>query len=236
MEPRWRSEGDIVTETQKGSHKKSRVDERRTRTWLLAFTPVAIAAGFVVRPYVSDFTDDKVVAAAIAENTGQWTIAALLMVAAAVVLIFALPAAVRRAGGSERRARWVHTAIIIGTAGFALQVGLTGLGGAAASRMGADVAIFLGSSSGLEGSVLVFGLLALLLAWVGVIRAVWLSELPTSIKWVVIIGAVLGFLGHWYPSSIGEYIASAGTAAALWPLAAYRPTRETAGDTTPKSR
>lgn len=210
--------------------------EEQTRTWMLRVAPAAVAAGFVARPYVSDFTDDEVVATAIAENTGRWTFAALLMVAAAVVLIFALRAAVKRVGGTDRRARWVHTAIIIGTAGFALQVGLTGLGGAAASRMGADVAAFLGSSSGLEGAVLAFGLLALLLAWVGVIRAVWLSELSTSIKWFVIVGAVLGFLGHWYPSSIGEYIASAGTAAALWPLAAYRSTQETTEDTTPKSR
>lgn len=210
--------------------------EARIRTWLLTAAPAVVAAGFVSRPYVSDFTDDEVVAAAIAGNTGRWTLAALLMVAGAVVLIFALPAAVRRVGGSERRARWVHTAIIIGTVGFALQVGLSGLGGAAASRMGADTAAFLGSSSGLEGAVLSFGLLALLLAWVGVIRAVWVSELATSIKWMVIVGAVLGSLGHWYPSSMGEYIASVGTAAALWPLAAHRSTHEAMENGTPKSR
>lgn len=202
------------------------MSEEQGRTWLLALAPAAVAAGFLARPYVSDFTDDEVVAAAIAGNTERWTIAALLMVAAAVVLIFALPAAVRRVGGSEHRARWVHTAIIIGTTGFALQVGLSGLGGAAASRMGADVAAFLNASYWLEGAVLSFGLLALLLAWVGVIRTVWVSELRDSIRWVVIVGAVLGFLGHWYPSSMGEYIASAGTAVALWPLAAYRPTSE----------
>lgn len=209
--------------------------EERIRTWLLTAAPVAVAAGFVARPYVSDFTDAEVVAAAIAEDTGRWTFAALLMVAGAVVLVFSLPAAVRRVGGSERRARWVHTAIIIGTAGFALQVGLSGLGGAAASRMGADTAAFLDSSSVLEGAVLSFGLLALLLAWVGVIRAVWTSELAASIKWIVIVGAVLGTFGHWYPSSIGEYVASVGTATALWPLAAHRSTHELT-DKTPTIR
>jgi hypothetical protein len=92
---------------------------------------------------------------------------------------------------------------------------------------------FLDASSGLEGAVLLFGLLALLLAWVGGIREVWLSELSPSIKWVVIIGGVLGFLGYWYPS-IGEYITSAGTAAALWPLAAYPRQRRSAKHDPPR--
>lgn len=201
------------------------MSEARTRTWLLATAPVAVAAGFVARPYVSDFTDEEVMAAVISANTGQWTTAALLMVAAAVVLVFALPAAVRRVGASERSARWVRTAIIIGTVALTLQVGLVGLGGAAASRSGADVVAFLDAAT-LEIPILLVGLLALLVAWVGVIRAVWLSRLATSIKWVVIIGSVLGFLGHWYPSSIGEYIASAGTAVALWPLAFSPPAEE----------
>lgn len=205
-------------------------------TWLLATAPIAVAAGFAARPYVSNFTDDEVVAAAIADNTARWVFSALLMVAAAVVLIFALPAAVKRVGGSERRARWVHTAIIIGTVALALQVGLVGLGGAAAGRIGADVPAYLDASFGVEGAVLSFGLLALLVAWVGVLRAVWLSELSAPIKWVVMTGGVLGFLGHWYPSSVGEYIASAGTAAALWPLAAYPPRKGASQDTTPLDR
>lgn len=77
--------------------------------------------------------------------------------------------------------------------------------------------------SGLEIAVLMVGLLALLVAWIGVIRAVWTFPTPTSIKWIVTVGGALGALGHLYPESPGEYAASAGTAAGLWVLAAQRP-------------
>lgn len=199
------------------------VNESTARTWILVLAPLVVAAGFFARPYVSDFTNNELMAAAINDLTGQWIAAGLLMVAGAVLLAFALPAAVRRVDGGEARERRVQGAAIIGASLLALQVGLSSLGAAAASRIGADVVEFRDAMSGLEIAVLMVGLLALLIAWIGVIRAVWASALPTSIKWIVTVGGVLGALGHLYPGSPGEYAASVGTAAGLWVLAVQRP-------------
>ena len=196
--------------------------ESRTRTWLLVIAPVVVAAGIFARPFVSDFTDDEVLAMTIAEATRQWEVAGLLMAAGAVLLALALPAAARQTGGGEGLERWVRIAATTGAVLLALQVGMVGLGAAAASRIGANVVEFLDVSSGLELGVLMVGLLALVAAWVGVIRAAWTSAVPIWIKWIVTVGGALAALGPLYPSSLGEYGASLGTAAALWIIAAHR--------------
>lgn len=191
--------------------------------WTMAATPLVVAAGFIVRPYVSDFTDDTLVAGVVAESPDRWLGAALLMVAGALLLAFALPIAVRRVGGDERRVRTVRSAATVAAVLLALHVGMYSLGAAAVAKIGADVASYLQSSSALEVSILVLGLASLLVAWLGVARTAWSARLSRSIKWMVAIGATLGALGHWYPGSLGEYIASAGTAAGLWPLVPSRP-------------
>lgn len=196
--------------------------ESRTRTWLLVIAPVVVAAGIFARPFVSDFTDDEVLAMTIANATRQWEVAGLLMAAGAVLLALALPAAVQQVGGVEGLERWVRIAATIGAVLLALQVGLVGLGAAAASRIGANVVEFLDVSSGLEFGILIVGLLALVVAWVGVIRAVWTSAVPIWMKWIVTVGGALAALGPLYPASPGEYVASLGTAAALWTIAAHR--------------
>lgn len=194
--------------------------ESRTRTWLLVITPVVVGAGFFARPFVSDFTDHELMAMAIAEATRQWEVAGLLMVAGAVLGAFALPASVRQVGGGEQRERWVRIAATIGAALLALQVGLSSLGPAAVSRIGANVVEFREVSSGLEVNILMVGLLALVVAWIGVIRAVLTSAVPAWMKWTVTAGGAFGALGHLYPASPGEYAAALGTAAALWTIAA----------------
>lgn len=200
--------------------------ESKTLTWILVLAPLVVAAGFFARPYVSDFTNDELMATAIGDHTGQWIAAGLLMVAGAVLIAFALPAAVRRVDGGQRRERLVRAAITVSAALLALQVGLAGLGAPAASRIGADVVAFRDAMAGLEIGVLMLGLLALLVAWIGVIRAVWASEVPTSVKWTVAVGGALGALAHLYPGSPGEYAASVGTAAGLWILAVQRPSAQ----------
>lgn len=198
------------------------MSESRTRTWLLVIAPVVVAAGIFARPFVSDFTDDEVLATTIAEATRLWEVAGLLMAAGAALLAFALPAAVQQVGGGESLERWVRIAATTGAVLLALQVGLVGLGAAAASRIGANVVEFLDVSSGLELGMLMVGLLALVVAWVGVIRAMWTSAAPMRMNWIVTVGGGLAALGPLYPASPGEYSAALGTAAALWTIAAHQ--------------
>lgn len=142
----------------------------------------ALAAGFFAGPYVSDFTNDELMATAIGDHTGQWIAAGLLMVAGAVLLTFALPAVVRRVDGGQCRERLVQGATTVGAALLALQVGLAGLAAAAASRIGADVVVFRDAMAGPEG-VLMVGLLALLdrATAVHVVRSPLMRHLDTSI-------------------------------------------------------
>ncbi|HUG09328.1 MAG TPA: hypothetical protein VMP13_10615 [Acidimicrobiia bacterium] len=77
--------------------------ESTTRSWILVLAPLVVAAGFFARPYVSDFTNDELMAAAIGD---QWIAAGLLMVAGAVLLAFALPAAVRRLMVAHAESGW----------------------------------------------------------------------------------------------------------------------------------
>ena len=189
----------------------------------MAATPLVVAVGFSIRPYVSDFTNNQLVARVIADSPNRWLGGGLLMAGGALLLAFALPTAVERVGGGDRRRRTVRAAATVSAVLLALQVGLFSVGAAAASKIDADVPAYLDNLSVVEITILLFGLTALLVAWVGVARAVWSSGLSPTIKWIVLAGALSGALGHLYPGSPGEYVAAAGTAAALWPLVPKRP-------------
>lgn len=95
--------------------------ESTARTWILVVTPLVVAAGFLARPYASDFANGELMAAAINDRSGQWIVAGLSMMAGAVLLAFALPAAVRRVDGGEARERRVQGAAVVGASPSSLE-------------------------------------------------------------------------------------------------------------------
>ena len=184
--------------------------------------PLAILVGYLVRPYVGDYTDAADVADAAAGAPGRWVLSSLLValgfagVAVAVTWAASAAATVRR----SRATTIAPVATTFGAVLLALQLGAVAASTASAAEVGVDGAVLFDEVGTWEGPLIGAVLVAM---------AVGLLSLAHALRTTGVLGRTTGraftiatavaVIGLLVPSSIGEYVTAAALVVGFWMLA-----------------
>jgi len=197
--------------------------KQRIRAGIVALAPVVLAAGFLLHPYVADFTDSAEAAAAVVSGPDRWAWAHVLIalgVVLTILAVFAIRLHLRNAG--EDTWSFLTTGLItVGGGMLVALTGLEGLGGSVVAKAGGPVEAFYEAADEdwtwlFFVAIIVFslGLLALAAA----VRSS--GVLSAASTWVVVAALIVGVIANFIPSSWATYVISAVAIVGFWILAA----------------
>jgi hypothetical protein len=175
--------------------------------------------GFIYLPYVSDFTDEAKVAAAVGNNSARWAWAVIIL-STAVGFMLSAAVIIRQHLAEEGEHRWSALAVLLLLVG-----GVTYLTASAdfgyvyAEASGADLAAYTEASTDWAAFRLIasaiFGL-----GWLALALSVYKSAvLPRTHTWAVIAGLVVLTAMLFVPMGWAVYVAGVAAIVGLWPLA-----------------
>lgn len=200
----------------------SNAAQARLRALAVAAAPVALLAGFLTRPYLSNPRDPAVNAEAVVAGLTRW-ISAHLVLATGLVLTVLSILAIRFWLSSLGEDLWSFVSVAfvaIGATGLVFVVGYDGLGGWAVADSGGDAEAFFESAQRLETPIFAISAVILglgLFALAGaVVRARALGRMAT---WAVVIGVLVTVAAPSIPVGWAVYVQSVAAGLASWPIA-----------------
>lgn len=184
--------------------------------------------GYLLRPYVGDYTDADALARAASAAPGRWLAGSLL-----VSLGFAgLAVAVHWVATAHAAGTWpalvAPATATVAAVLLAFQLGGTTAATVSAAGAGADPVAVFAEARSWEGPLITVVLLAFVIAWASVARAVGTSHRLNRREGRIFAGAaVVAGVGLFVPSSLGEYLSGLALVTGFWLLSVRLPVRPT---------
>lgn len=207
----------------------------RARAAVLFIAPVVLLAGVLAHPFVSNYLEIGVVAAAVSGAPDRWAAAHLILPIGMALLLLAvvvIRGEFRRAGEQ----RWSVMAVPLLFLGGAMWGAIAALEitYAAVANSGGEVLAVMETNEAWAVPYVLLAAPIFLLGWISLAFAFYrVPILPDTLNWVAIAAIVLIVLASFIPQTTGTYGWGVGALVVSW-LVGYRiMTRASAGSEAP---